>query len=107
MLIAMVFMTQVVGGDLLLAVWGGCTAVYLACGLLRRKKRGKKGRHQLLIGLLVTEVLVDVFCFSVFFPGGEYHNWGVGGMYVVFLWPVSLLMTYGIATVFELGEVKG
>lgn len=107
MLIAMTFMTQVVGGDLLLAVWGGCTAVYLACGLLRRERRGKKGLHQLLIGLLVAEVLIDVFCFSVFFPGGEYHNWGVGGMYVVLLWPASLLTAYGIAAVFGPEEVKG
>lgn len=97
---ALLFMRYVVGGDILLLVWGMFTAGYLLCGLLCRKARGKKGRRQLLMGLLMSELLTDISCFVSFFPGGEYHNWGIGGASVVFLWPVLLLLAYGFTAAF-------
>lgn len=84
----------------MLLIWVVCTVIYLACGLFRRKNRGKRGRRQLLVGLLILEVLVDAFCFPVFFPGGEYRNWGVGGAYVIVLWPAVLLAAYALTAVF-------
>ena len=88
---------RVVGGDLLLLIWGICTAAYLAFGFFRRKNRG---RRQLLTGLLISEVLVDLAMYLIFFPSGEYHNWGVGGVYAVFLWPMMLTAAYVLTAVF-------
>ena len=99
MLAAVNFMTSAAGGDVLLLAWSGCTAVYLVCGLFRRKKRNE--RRRLVIGLLAAELLVDMFCFLVFFPGGEYHNWGIGGAYAAVLWPLALLTAYVLTAVFE------
>ena len=104
MLTAIYSVPRVVGGAMLLLVWGICSVVYLACGLLRRKKQGKRGRRKLLAGLLVSEVLVDAFCFLVLFPGGESHNWGVGSMFVVVLWPAALLTAYALTAVFGAEE---
>ena len=104
MLGALYSVTRVIGGDLLLLIWGICTEIYLVCGFVRRKERGRKGRYQLLIGLLISEVLVDIVFFPTFFPGGEYHNWGVGSVSVVGLWPAALLATYAITAVFGRGE---
>lgn len=104
MLGALYSVARVVGGELLLLTWGICAAIYLAVGFVRRKGRARKGRYQLLIGLLVSEVLVDVIFFLTFFPGGEYRNWGVGSVSVVGLWPAALLAAYAITTVFGRGE---
>ena len=104
MLGALYSVARVVGGELLLLTWGICAAIYLAVGFVRRKGRGRKGRYQLLIGLLVSEGLVDVIFFLTFFPGGEYRNWGVGSVSVVGVWPAALLAAYAITTVFGRGE---
>lgn len=104
MLGALYSVARVAGGELLLLTWGICAAIYLAVGFVRRKGRGRKGRYQLLIGLLVSEVLVDFIFFLTFFPGGEYRNWGVGSVSVVGLWPAALLAAYAITTVFGRGE---
>lgn len=69
MLGALYSVARVVGGELLLLTWGICAAIYLAVGFVRRKGRGRKGRYQLLIGLLVSEVLVDVIFFLTFSQG--------------------------------------
>lgn len=100
MLSAIYLVPRVVGGDLMLLIWAVCTVIYLACGLLRRKNRGKRGRRQLLAGLLVSELLVDISVFGVFFPEGEYRNWGVGAVYAVVLWPAALLTAYVLTAVF-------
>ena len=71
MLGALYSVTRVIGGDLLLLIWGVCTAIYLVCGFVRRKERGRKGRYQLLIGLLISEVLVDIVFFPTFFRAGS------------------------------------
>ena len=72
MLGALYSVARVVGGELLLLTWGICAAIYLAVGFVRRKGRGRKGRYQLLSGLLVSEVLVDVF------PRGRIPQLGCG-----------------------------
>ena len=38
--------------------------------------------------------------FYGFFPAGEYRNWGVGGVYVIVLWPAVLLVVYAFTAVF-------
>ena len=105
MITAIYSVKRVVGGDLLLLVWGVCAVIYLVCGLWRGRARGKGGRRWLLVGLLVSEGLVDTCCFPVFFPGGEYRNWGVGSIYVVFLWPAALFTAYVLTAV--LGAADG
>lgn len=100
MLSAIYSVSRVVGGDLMLLVWAVCTVIYLACGLLRRKSRGKRGRRQLIAGLLVSELLVDISASGIFFPGGEYRNWGVGGVYAAVLWPAALLTAYTLTAAF-------
>lgn len=100
MLSAVYSVPRVIGGDLMLFIWVACSLVYLICGMFRRQNRGRRGRWQMLVGLLISEALVDVFCFTVFFPAGEYRNWGVGGVYVIVLWPAVLLVVYALTAVF-------
>lgn len=74
-----------------------CVAVYLAVGLLFRQNRGKRGRRRLLLGLLVSEVLCDGVWFLAYYPGGEYHNYGIGAVAGAFLWPMLLVLA-GVLT---------
>lgn len=100
MLTAVYALGRIVGAELMLAGWSVCAIVYLACGLYRRRGQGRRGRKLLLLGLLAAEALVDLFCALVFFPGGEYCNWGVGGAAVVLLWPLALAAAYALTALF-------
>lgn len=101
MLAAINFKTNAIGGNLLLLVWSTCTAAYLVCGLLQRRHWKEKSFRWLLAGLLTAELLVDTVCFLAFFPGGEYHNWGIGGAYVAGLWPLTLLAAYVFTAILD------
>ena len=88
---------KVVGAELLVAGVLLCAALYLGMGLLFPANRTKRGRRTLLLALLCAELLCDGLWFAFYFPGGHYHNYGIGGVFGAFLWPLLLLIAGGIA----------
>ena len=92
MLFSLFLLNKVYGAGLMLAGVLVCTALYLAVGLIPRCGRTRKGRRTVLLGLLCGEVLCDVAWWFLYFPGGEYRNYGIGGVYGALLWPLALFV---------------
>lgn len=89
---------KVVGAELMVAGLLVCAALYLGLSLLIRANRTKRGIRVLLLALLGAEVVCDAVWFLLYFPGGDYHNYGIGGALGVFLWPMLLCLAGGIAS---------
>lgn len=83
-------------------LWGG---IYLALSFLLPGNRTGKGARTVLLALLFAELLCDTVWLLVYFPGGHYHNYGVGGVYGVLLWPLLLLIAGGVSAAVN-GEEK-
>ena len=97
MLFSVFSIGRITGAGMMLAGVLLCAALYLALSLLPRGSRSKAGVRTVLLGLLVSELACDLLWYVIYFPGGEYRNYGIGGVYGVLLWPLALLITGGIA----------
>ena len=96
MITAAYSLTQVYGAELWLIFTLSCMLLYLAaCGLIRRN-RTKKGILPVLLGLLAYEAICDLVWAAAFYPGGEYHNYGLGGSYTRLLICPALLILMGV-----------
>lgn len=89
---------KVVGAELLLAGVLLCMAFYLVVCFLFRCSRTGRGVRTVLLALLCAELLCEGLWFAFYFPGGDYHNYGLGGVFGVLLWPLLLLAAGGVAT---------
>ena len=79
MLTALYSVGSVVGADLWMkGVLLTSLAYFLICFSFRRSRSGR-GVLAVLMGWLLTELLCDVVWLAEFWPGGMYHNGGLGG----------------------------
>lgn len=72
-----------------------CAALYVVFNLFRKANRTKKGIKLLLIGLLVAEIICDIFWKFCFYPRGEYVNPGLAGIFSLLAWPLLLIAVSG------------
>jgi len=81
-------------------VWGYfiSTLIFAAISLLFRANRTKNGIITIALGLLVAEILCDTAWFLIYYPGGSYANYGIGGVYGLFIWPALLIIVGVIGT---------
>lgn len=89
---------KVVGAELMLAGVLLCVALYLTGCFLFRRNRTRRGAQNVVLALLGVEILCDAVWFLFYFPGGDYHNYGIGGVMGVFLWPMLLCLAGVVAT---------
>ena len=92
MLFSLFLLDNVYGAGVMLAGVLVCAALYLAGGLIPRCGRTRKGRKTVLLGLLCGEAVCDLAWWLIYFPGGEYRNYGIGGVYGALLWPLALFI---------------
>ena len=88
---------KVVGAELMVAGVALCILLYLAVCFLFPHNRTGQGVKTVLLALLGAEAVCDVIWFLMYFPGGDYHNYGIGGVMGVFLWPMLLCLAGAVA----------
>ncbi len=87
MLIAVYSMGHVVGAEVWALIALVCALLYMGVCCLFRYNRSRQGMKRILLGLLAAEAVYDVACAVILYPGGEYHNYGLGSAYMVlFIW---------------------
>ncbi len=86
---------HVTGADIWLIGFFLCAVLYLIGNLFRRANRTKKGTKCLLFGLLLAEILCDIFWKFCFYPQGEYVNPGLAGVFSLLAWPLLLIVVSG------------
>ena len=98
MLTAMYSLTQVRGAELWLLFWFVCVGVYLGVSFLVKDNRTKNGVRNVLIGLLIAEVIIDLVWAMIYYHNGTYLNYGIGAVYGMLLWVPLLIITLIIVT---------
>ena len=93
MVTAIYSLSQVHGAELWLLFWLVCGGVYLGVGFLIKPNRTKKGIKNLLIGLLIAEVIIDIMWAIIYYHNGTYLNYGIGAVYGLLLWVPVLAIT--------------
>ena len=99
MVTAIYSLSQVHGAELWLLFWLVCVAVYLGIGFLIKDNRTKNGAKNVLIGLLIAEVIIDLMCAIIYYHNGTYLNYGIGAVYGLLLWVPFLAVTLVAVTV--------
>ncbi len=98
MVTAIYSLSQVHGAELWLLFWLICVVVYLGISFLIKHNRTKKGVKNVLIGLLIAEVIIDLTWAITYYHNGTYLNYGIGGVYGLLLWIPILVVTLVIIT---------
>lgn len=98
MITAMYSLSHVHGAELWLLFWFVCVVAYLGIGFLNKHNRTRKGVKNVLIGLLVAEVIIDLLWAIVYYHNGTYLNYGIGAVYGLFMWIPVLVVTLVIIT---------
>ena len=98
MVTAIYSLSKVHGAELWLLFWLACVAVYLVISFLIKDNRTKKGVKNVLIGLLVAEVTIDLLWAMIYYHNGTYLNYGIGAVYGLLLWVLVLAVTLFIIT---------
>ena len=98
MVTAIYSLSQVHGAELWLLFWFVCVVTYLGLGFLIKDNRTKNGAKNVLIGLLIAEVIVDLVWAIIYYHNGAYLNHGIGAVYGILLWVPILLVTLVIVT---------
>ena len=104
MLVSLYALGKVVGAEVMLIGVLVCAALYLAAGLIPRCGRARKGRRAVWLGLLGAELVCDGAWWLLYFPDGDYHNHGIGGVYGALLWPLLLLVVGGVVWAVNAGR---
>ena len=99
MVTAIYSLSQVQGAELWLLFWLVCVVVYLGIGFLVKDNRTKKGIKNVLIGLLIAEVIIDLMWAIIYYHNGTYLNYGIGAVYGLLLWVPILAVTLVAVTV--------
>ena len=92
-------LSQVHGAELWLLFWLVCVVVYLGIGFLVKDNRTKKGAQNVLIGLLIAEVIIDLMWGLIYYHNGTYSNYGIGAVWGLLLWVPLLVIVLIIVTV--------
>lgn len=98
MVTAIYSLSKVHGAELWLLFWLACVAVYLVISFLIKDNRTKKGVKNVLVGLLVAEVIIDLLWAMIYYHNGTYLNYGIGAVYGLLLWVLVLAVTLFIIT---------
>lgn len=98
MVTAIYSLAQVHGAELWLLFWLICVVVYLVISFLIKHNRTKKGVKNVLIGLLIAEVIIDLIWAIIYYHNGTYLNYGIGAVYGLLLWIPILVVTLVIIT---------
>jgi hypothetical protein len=99
MVTAIYSLSRVHGAGLWLLFWLVCAVVYLGISFLIKDNRTKKGVKNVLIGLLIAEVVIDLLWAIIYYHNGTYLNYGIGAVYGLFLWIPILAVTLIIITI--------
>ena len=99
MITAIYSLSKVNGAELWLLFWLVCVVVYLGIGFLLKNNRTKKGVKNVLIGLLIAEVLIDLVWAIIYYHNGTYLNYGIGAVFGLLLWVPILAVTLIVVTV--------
>lgn len=98
MLTAIYSLSQVCGAELWLLFWFVCVVIYLSISLLITYNRTKKGIKNILLGLLIAEVIIDLMWARIYYPNGTYFNYGIGAVYGLLVWIPILVVTLVMIT---------
>lgn len=98
MITAIYSLSRVHGAEIWLLFWLACVAVYLGISLLIKRNRTKKGIKNVLLGLLLAEVIIDLIWAMIYYRNGTYLNYGIGAVYGLLLWVPVLAAAFGIVT---------
>lgn len=98
MVTAIYSLSHVHGAELWLLFWAVCVVVYLGISLLFKPNRTRKGVKNVLIGLLIAEVVIDLVWAIIYYHNGTYLNYGIGAVYGLLLWVPLLVVTLVITT---------
>ena len=98
MVTAIYSLSHVHGAELWLLFWFICVVVYLGIGLLIKHNRTKKGIKNVLIGLLIAEVIIDLMWAIIYYHNGTYLNYGIGAVYGLLLLVPILVITLFVIT---------
>lgn len=99
MVTAIYSLSQVHGAELWLLFWLVCVVIYLGISFLIKHNRTPKGVKNVLIGLLIAEVIIDLMWAIIYYHNGTYLNYGIGAVYGLLLWVPVLVVTSVIVTV--------
>ena len=99
MVTAIYSLSQVHGAELWLLFWLVCVVVYLCISFLLKDNRTKMGVKNVLIGLLIAEVIIDLVWAIIYYHNGIYWNYGIGAVYGLLLWVPILAVTLAVVTV--------
>ena len=84
------------GMEISLLGYAVCTAAYfLFCFLFKHNRAGK---GSVFLAWLICELFCDVLWYRIFYPEGNYVNYGICGTAAMFLLPVILFMAALIVT---------
>ena len=98
MVTAIYSLSQVHGAELWLLFWFICAAAYFGICMLINQNRTKRGIKNVLIGLLIAEVIIDLAWAIIYYHNGTYLNYGIGAVYGLILWVPVLLVTIFVVT---------
>ena len=98
MVTAIYSLSQVHGAELWLLLWVICAAAYFGICMLITQNRTKHGVKNVLIGLLIAEVIIDLVWAIIYYHNGTYLNYGIGAIYGLILWIPALLVTFLVVT---------
>lgn len=72
---------------------------YYGCCMLIKRNRTRRGRRNVLLGLLAAEVVMDLLWALIYYHNGTYHNYGIGAVFGFLLW-IPALVVAGIAATY-------
>ena len=98
MVTAVYAMGYVYGASLWLIGWTVCAILYVGGCMLVPSNRRKGCRLAVWIGLLLADVITDIGWMLLYFPDGDYINYGIGAVGGLLLWPLLLLVTGIVVT---------
>ena len=98
MVTAIYSLSHVHGAELWLLFWAICFAAYFGICMIIKQNRTKHGIKNVLIGMLVAEVIIDLIWAIIYYHNGTYLNYGVGAVYGMFLLIPVLVITLIVVT---------
>ena len=99
MVTAVYSLSRVHGAEIWLMFWFVCVAVYIACGLMFKHNRTRKGIITVLTGLVIAELITDIFWAVVYYENGVYVNYGIVAALGMLIWVPVLAITLLAVTV--------
>ena len=93
MVTAVYSLSHVHGAELWLLFWAICFAAYFGICMLIKQNRTKHGIKNVLIGMLIAEVMIDLIWAIIYYHNGTYLNYGLGAVYGLLLLVPILMFT--------------